>query len=254
MSLRFTVLGSGTALPSVDRGPAGFLVSWKQQHWLVDGGSGTLQRCARAGVSPLLLSGGVLSHHHPDHCADLVPLLFAFRVAGREHPYPLHAGPGIDVLLERLRTAWGKWLDFPGGLDLRLRSGATRGPTELAPGLTLTSLPANHSAGALHLRFDAGGHSVVFSGDTGPSPALIELCDGADLLVTECAFAGPREHATHLWPEAVVDIVRASGVPEVWLTHLYPEVDPTHALSTVQACGVGARLAGDGDVFAPGER
>ena len=59
--MRFTVLGSGTAVPDPDRGPAGFLVEVDGLAWLVDGGSGTLQRCARAGVDPRKLSGGVYS-------------------------------------------------------------------------------------------------------------------------------------------------------------------------------------------------
>ena len=34
-------------------------------------------------------------------------------------------------------------------------------------------------------RFDTPGRSVVFTGDTGPSEAIAELANGADLLVSE---------------------------------------------------------------------
>ena len=77
------MLGSGTSVPDPSRGPCGLLVQCEAGAWLIDGGSGTLQRCAKVGVDPRTLLGGIYSHHHPDHCADLVPLLFAMRVA---HP------------------------------------------------------------------------------------------------------------------------------------------------------------------------
>jgi ribonuclease BN (tRNA processing enzyme) len=85
--VRFTVLGSGTSVPDADRGPAGFLLQVGGRAWWIDGGSGTLQRTVRAGVDPRTLDGGFYSHHHPDHCADLVPLLFAMR-AGPDRVIP----------------------------------------------------------------------------------------------------------------------------------------------------------------------
>ena len=38
----------------------------------------------------------------------------------------------------------------------------------------------------------AGGGTLVFSGDTGPAPALVELARGADLLLVEAAFLTAR--------------------------------------------------------------
>ena len=70
----FIVLGSGTTVPSPDRGPAGFLLRVGSEIYLIDGGSGTLQRCAKLGIDPRMLSGGFYSHRHPDHTGDLVPL------------------------------------------------------------------------------------------------------------------------------------------------------------------------------------
>jgi ribonuclease BN (tRNA processing enzyme) len=249
--VQFTVLGSGTSVPDPERGPAGFLVRAQGRAWLVDGGSGTLQRCVRAGVDPRQLDGGIYSHHHPDHCADLVPLLFAMRVGPppRSRDYPIWAGHGFADFFGRLTDAYGKWIS-PGAATVNIHelSLETAEVVDLGP-LVLKTRPANHSAGALHLRLEADGAAVVFSGDTGPSEALVELTRGADLLVCECAGSDAEPVPGHLTPTDVADLVARARPAAVWLTHLYPFVEPQLALETVAATGVPVRRAADLDTW-----
>lgn len=253
--MRFTALGTGTSVPDPARGPAGFLVTHGAVAWLVDGGSGTLQRCARAGVDPRGLTGGVYSHHHPDHCADLVPLLFAMRVGPppRTVDYPIVAGRGFRPFLDGLQTVYGRWIQ-PGTGQVVLTELPLDGPgaVDLGDGLRLRTAPARHSAGALHLAFEADGHRVVFSGDTAPSDALAELAQGADLLVCECAGSDAEPVPGHLWPGAVAELASAARPASLWLTHLYPHVDPAQAVATVAATGIATRHAADGDAWEAG--
>lgn len=249
--MRFTVLGSGTSVPDPDRGPAGFLVEVGARAWWVDGGSGTLQRTARVGVDPRTLAGGFYSHHHPDHCADLVPLLFAMRVGPppRVDDYPIWAGEGFGAFLAGLDGVYGKWIR-PGRGEVRLTELPLDRSARVDLGdLVVRTAPATHAAGAVHLRFEADGASVVFSGDTGPSDALAELTAGADLLVCECAGSDAEPVPDHLTPSAVRDIVARARPGAVWLTHLYPHVDPDEALAIVAASGIPARRASDLDQF-----
>lgn len=244
--MRFVVLGSGTAMPDRDRGPAGFLVQVGGASVLVDGGSGTLQRLARSGVDATHLDGGVYSHRHVDHTGDLVPLLFAMRVGERPSPYPIWAGDGFSGFLTGLQAVYGRWIRPAGGTPVHEFPLDGSGEAPLPGGLTLRTRPANHSAGALHLRFEAEGAAVVFSGDTGPSEALVDLATGADLLVCECAGSDEDRIPGHLWPSAVADIVDAARPARVWLTHFYPQVDPDTAVATVARTGVPTRHAHDG--------
>ena len=126
------------------------------------------------------------------------------------------------------------------------------GSADLPGGVLLETLPAVHTAGALHLRFTIGGFSLVFSGDTGPSPALAELARGVDVLVTECAASGPDPWNSHLSPDDVAAIVDAARPGRVVLTHLYPGVDPSEALATVGRTGIPTTRAEDGTVLTPG--
>lgn len=253
--MRFVLVGTGTLVPDAERGSAGFLVESDGARVLVDGGSGTLQRLARLGVDARRLDGGVYSHRHLDHCGDLCPLLFAMKVGvevPRTRDYPIWAGAGFRAFLDALVGVYGTWIvserwkvvvnELP--LD-----GAAH--AELPGGVRLDTLPATHSAGALHLRFTGpDGYTVVFSGDTGPSENLARLAAGVDVLVTECATAGPDPWNSHLHPEAVAAIVDAARPKRVVLTHLYPEVRPDEALDRVGRVGVPVERGYDGQVLA----
>ncbi len=252
--MRFHLVGTGTTLPDATRGPAAFLVEEGDTRILVDGGTGTIRSLARMGVDARTLDAGVFSHRHVDHCGDFVPLLFTMRVGmdiPRTRAYPVWAGTGFRAFYEGLRTVYGKWIEPTGGpipiheLSLQAADGA-----DLPGGIRLDTLPAAHSAGALHLRFtDPSGFTVVFSGDTGPSENLIRLAAGVDVLVTECA-AGERDPwNSHLAPDDVAAIVREARPRRVVLTHLYPMVDPEVALATVRATGIPVERGVDGQVL-----
>lgn len=246
-----TILGSGTLVPNPNRGPAGFLVQVGATRLLVDGGTGTLQRLAQVGADCRELDGGLYTHRHIDHCADLVPLLFAMRVGidhFRTRPYPLWAGTGFTSYLDQLRSIYGDWITTP-RFDVPVHELSLDGPdaADLPGGLRLETRPANHQEGALHLRVTGpAGERVVFSGDTGPSEALVELASGADLLICECALTEASDYPFHLKPSHVVDLVARTRPGRVVLTHFYPDTDPDAAVALVRSLGVPTSRGADG--------
>ncbi|MDP2306675.1 MAG: MBL fold metallo-hydrolase [Pseudomonadota bacterium] len=252
--MRFTLVGTGTTLPDATRGPAGFLVESDGARILVDGGTGTIGRLAALGVDARELDGGVYSHRHVDHCGDLVPLLFTMKVGidkPRRRDYPIWAGSGFEDFFAALEGVYGSWIQ-PEGWKVRIAElvlDAADG-ADLPGGVRLDTLPAVHTAGALHLSFTSpSGYRVVFSGDTGPSEALAVLARGADVLVTECAVETTDRWNSHLCATDVAAIVDAARPKRVVLTHLYPMVDPTEALQVVRATGVPVERGHDGQVL-----
>lgn len=249
--MRFVLLGTGTLVPDADRGPAGFLIESQAKHILIDGGSGTIQRLKRYGVDARELDAGVYSHRHLDHCGDLAPLLFAMRVGAdrpRQHPYPIWAGQGFREFLNQLENVYPGWLrnDRFHATVQELPLNAP-GQAQLPGGIRLDTLPARHSAGALHLRFtDPTGFSVVFSGDTGPNENLAILAENADILITECAAEGKDPWDSHLAAEDVAQVVLKARPKRVILTHFYPGTNVEHALRTVQMTGVPVERGIDG--------
>jgi ribonuclease BN (tRNA processing enzyme) len=72
-----TILGSGTCVPSLQRSSCAALIDTGSSKVLLDSGAGTMRRLLEAGHSIHNLSHIFYSHFHPDHIAELVPLLFA---------------------------------------------------------------------------------------------------------------------------------------------------------------------------------
>ena len=75
--IELVVLGSGTGVPSRRRGAAGYVLQMRGGPLLFDCGPGTVTRLVANHVDPTAIDRVYLSHLHPDHCADLIALVFA---------------------------------------------------------------------------------------------------------------------------------------------------------------------------------
>src|SRR5262245_63748217 len=169
-----------------------------------------------------------VSHRHPDHCADLNPLLRARAMADElaAAALPIYAPPdALEVVLA---------LDRPGMLEAayELHEFGIGDAWEIGPMRVQTrELPHYAPNAAIRLAGPAGG-SLVYTGDGGPSPALVELAAGADLLLAEATHIDrPAEDDGLLNDAASVGRQAASaGVRELMLTHLWPGDDPAVAM------------------------
>src|SRR5579875_1999035 len=225
--MKLTVLGGCGAWPAAGQACSGYLIEHDGFRLLVDPGYATLPRLL-AIVPAEGIDAVLISHGHPDHCADLNPLVRA-RVLGPQPPpaLPVYSLPGaIDQVLA---------LDEPGmmipGVDARtfgagdeFRSGPCR--------IQAFDLP--HFVASAGLRITAGGRSLAYTGDSGPSPGLIALARGADLYLAEATYvdAVPARHAGHLSCAGQVGRdAAAAGVRRLVLTHLWPGTDPGAAVA-----------------------
>ena len=221
--MRITVLGSGTAIPEADRFPAGVLVEAGDEVVLVDAGPGVLRRLAATGVGLERLTTVLLTHDHPDHCADLVALLFALRnpaYAGRP-PLRLLGGPGLFRLLRGLRAAWPRWLE-PRDYTLEERE---IGPGAIAMrGVDATAVAVDHSPSSLAYRFreHGSGACAAVTGDADHVDGPIEAGRGADVLVCEAAFPATHAADRHLSARDAGRVATRAGARLLCLTHLYP--------------------------------
>jgi ribonuclease Z len=76
---------------------------------------------------------------------------------------------------------------------------------------------------------DRAGRRVVFSGDTGHSPELVRLAEGADALVHEATYAEEdralAERAAHSTATMAAETALAASVRRLYLTHLSPRYE-----------------------------
>jgi ribonuclease BN (tRNA processing enzyme) len=77
------------------------------------------------------------------------------------------------------------------------------------------------------------GGTLVYSGDTGPCDALVELASGADLLLVEAGSQERRDNprGLHLTGRQAAETGRRAGVGAVVLTHIPPWSDPDIVLA-----------------------
>ena len=90
-------------------------------------------------------------------------------------------------------------------------------------------LVLRHVSRCIGFRFNFQGKIISYVPDTGPCPNADRLAQGADLLITECAFAPGQKNADwpHLNPEKAAEIARDSGANRLILVHFDAEIYDT---------------------------
>ena len=245
--MQLTVLGAGPAY--TDRpGATGasYLVEAAGTAILLDLGQGSFPRLAAA-IEPSGLDAVVVSHLHPDHFIDLIPLrhylAYEFDPSRRLRVLgPANLADRIDALHAR-----------PGftaeALDcVQLGSGQQE-----IGGITLESRLVTHTDESYGTRLSLpSGAGLVYSGDCGVADDLAPLIRPGDTLLVEVSFGvGPvPPGAGHLDAPAIAGLVRATRPGEVLLTHLQMGFDPGAALRAVAAAtSAPVRFVEPGDRF-----
>ncbi|MEQ4207008.1 MBL fold metallo-hydrolase [Actinopolymorpha sp. B17G11] len=241
--MKITVLGGCGAWPAAGLACSGYLLDHDGFLLLVDPGYATLPRLLEL-VPAERIDAVAVTHKHPDHCADLNPLLRARALRDDPAPaLPVHTLPGaLDAVLA---------LDRPGMLDeaYDLQEFAAGEAFEVGPfGIETMLLP--HYVPNAGLRIRADGATATYTGDTGPSPLVAELAAGSDVLIADASYAEevPEDSAAYLTSARQAALQAAeAGVGRLVLTHLVPETDPDAALRAARD-GFGGPI----DVARPG--
>ncbi|GAB2458060.1 MBL fold metallo-hydrolase [Xylanimonas ulmi] len=229
-------LASGAVPPGVEAR------DWNVVVDLGNGGFGYVQRH----VEPHDLDAVLLSHLHPDHCADLSgmyvhlryhPLRGSMRTGVQPH-LPVY-GPA-DVA-ERAAAMFGSGAgeSMDGVYDFRpWADGAT---VRVGP-LDITVRTVFHPVEAYGMRITGpsslrpGERAVLaYTGDTDYCENVVEVARAADLLLAESAFAEGRDDdvvpGIHLTGARAGRVAAEAGVGRLVLTHLPSWTDPVGALA-----------------------
>ncbi len=224
-----TILGSGTCVPSLERSSCAVLVRAGGCRLLFDCGPGTMHRLLKAGVTIFDLDYIFLSHFHPDHSAELVPLIFATKYPDsyrRKKPLTIVGGQGLQRLYDGLHAIYGPWLELPDGMLHFVELDTAQADRRRFDDFTVHSMPMVHNPESVAFRVSGGdGRSVVYSGDTDDNDNLVELAEKADILICECALPDDLKVTGHLTPSLAGRIAERARVRLLVLTHFYPECD-----------------------------
>jgi ribonuclease BN (tRNA processing enzyme) len=223
-SVELVIIGCSGSTSGPEAAASSYLVRHDGFALLLDLGPGAFGALWRI-CDPREVDAIALSHLHPDHCLDLC----AFNVAANYSPtapwrrVPVH-GPANTA--ERMHRACEPNLTGPAGhwnCDF-----VSWQPTQRIGPFEVSVVRAPHTTEAYSIRLDVAGAALVYSGDTGPSPALVELARGADLLLSEAAFRHRDDlpEGVHLSGRWAAEHAEAAGVGTLVLTHVPPWHDP----------------------------
>jgi ribonuclease BN (tRNA processing enzyme) len=213
------MLGTGNPRPEPDRsGPATAIVV-NDTPYLIDFGAGVVRRLTAAfekGV-PALGYGGVnietafVTHLHSDHTVGFPDLIFTPWVMGRREPLAVYGPIGIRAMTEHVLKAWQIDIDArTNGLNQHNRTGYRVSAHEIAPGIvyrdgnvTVTAFPAHHEemVDSFSYRFETPDRTIVISGDTAPTQALLDHSRGCDVLIHEAYSMMAYHNAPRPSPE-----------------------------------------------------
>jgi ribonuclease BN (tRNA processing enzyme) len=233
--MKLTVIGCAGSYPSPESPASCYLIEHDGEQIVLDMGNGSLGQLQRH-VDPVLdpsLCGVVLSHCHIDHCAD-VGALYVMRHYGPARPSGRLDLLGPNETRERLAGVYG--MADPSVLDdeFVLRP-FVDGPMTLGP-FEIQAVSARHPVESYSLRVSAGGRSITYSGDTGPSPALPALAAGTDLALFEASFRVADEGIVdlHMSGADAARAATAAGAGLLVLTHLVTWNDNDEVLREAQ--------------------
>lgn len=229
-------------MPKDGQASSGYLVEFGGARIMLDAGPGTALNLSRH-LGDRRLDGVFISHLHTDHLLDVLPIgkmllnrrLRADLNTGRAEIdesvplVPLLVPAGARAVLDRYAALFPVTthpvLDraFELAFDVR----------EYEPGevcrlgeLSLRFALLKHAAADCGVRVEAGGRSLVYTGDTGVTPALPELAEGADLLLSECTLRETDNTGHgHLSSRDAGYAAREAGVGALVLTH-FAGTDP----------------------------
>ena len=231
MTIRITILGSGTCVPSLTRNPCSFLLQIGGQRLLFDCGPGIMRRLLETGVTIFDISYIFLSHFHPDHTGELASFLFALKyspLARQQQPLTIVAGNGFKAFFERLKGVYGDWVVLPSDRFHMVELDTNQADSRTFNGFTVASMPVAHGPESIAYRIvDGDGKSVVYSGDSDVCDGLTAIATDADLMICESAFPDGQKVDGHLTPSLAGTMAQKARVKQLILTHFYPACDST---------------------------
>jgi len=237
--------------------------------YIIDAGDGVTRRLTRAGIGFRDIDAIFITHPHSDHTGGLPALLTVQYDSIRTKPVDVYGPPGTEEIVRGILP----FLDVNAEVRMgdgtrtimasKIFSGHNKEPGVIFQdsNIKVTAVenshfhfaqgnPAYGKYRSYALRFDTPDRSIVFTGDTGASDAILALAKGADLLVSEVnsveefkarqiqigrwqAMTSRQQEETirhivdeHVSPEQVGEMASRTGVKTVILTHLPATADP----------------------------
>ena len=196
------MLGTGTPNADPDHSGPAVAIVVGEAVYLVDAGPGVVRRASLAARTDSIkaleakhLDRVFITHLHSDHTVGLPDLIFTPWVLERTAPLDVYGPPGTKRMVDLLEQAYSE------DVQIRLHGGEPSNKTgyaatthDVSPGVvyrdsnvTVTAFAVQHGQWkhAYGYAFKTADRTIVISGDTRPTDAVVNACNGCDVLVHE---------------------------------------------------------------------
>lgn len=193
--LKVTLCGTSSPIPAPGRAQACVAIETPDHLFIVDAGSGSAATAQLANIPQAKLRGILITHYHSDHISDIGDFNLNSWVAGRQAPLLVIGPEGADRVVDGLNMAYeldrGYRVAHHGAALLKPELGVLQsrvieeGIIIEQDGLKITAFEVSHPPiePAYGYRLDYGGRSVVISGDSLVTEKIIEISNGADVVL-----------------------------------------------------------------------
>ena len=193
--LKITLCGTSSPIPAPGRAQACVAVETPEHLYIVDAGSGSAATANLSGVPMDKLRGILITHFHSDHISDIGDFNLNSWVAGRPEPLQIIGPTGVERIVDGFNMAYeldrGYRVAHHGAELLNPELGTLQSKTIAEgvivdqDGLRITAFEVSHPPiePAFGYRLDYGGRSVVISGDSLVTDKIVEISNGADVVL-----------------------------------------------------------------------
>lgn len=231
--MRLTIVGCAGSYPNGRSAASSYLVEHDGYALVLDMGSGALGALHNY-RDPADIDTVILSHLHADHFLDMCPLFVVrrYRPQGTPPALPVIGPPETAA---RLQAAYGSEPE-PMLASIFDVSTYPQEPFEVGP-FTVQAVVVEHPVESYAVRITAAGRTLVYSGDTAPCQALVDIAAGADVALFEASFRDGDDNppGLHMTAGEAAQVAARAGVPRLVLTHMVDWHDNSEALAHATA-------------------
>lgn len=226
MKLKLIILGSGTYQPEPERNSSAYLIKTAHSKICFDFGRGAIERLYQANVHPNDLEAIFISHWHPDHISDLLPLLHIILAPSgdwpkRKKPLKIFGPRGTIRSIDYLKKA--TLLDEFENKD-KITIQEIKNVLIKGYDWQVNSYKTFHNAGvaALSYRLKSANKIFAYSGDTAESAGLKNALKDADVALVEAGWPEKKAPKIHLSGSKAGQLAKQAKVKKLIITHVSP--------------------------------
>lgn len=192
-----TILGCGSAMPTVTNSPSGQILEMCDKKFLIDCGEGVQLTMRQMAIKTARLYNIFISHLHGDHCFGLIGLLSTLGMMGRKDDMHIYAHADLEKLLKPILDYHCSDLSYKiifHAINPRKQEIIYDDRT-----LTVTTIPLKHSVPTCGFLFEEkrrikrdGTETIPFRyaycSDTAFKEKIADIIKGVDCLYHEATY------------------------------------------------------------------